>query len=346
MKMGSLLIGAMAAGMAGAILAGGGCGVLTAPFSVPEAVAENANFSFQGKVVDVNGQPLDSVLMSQQLDHHFWTPVAGGTDTDEHHLRRVDGGFDVEERGRELNLTFTRDGYYDATYTINSGDAKSVHTRQGDWPVVPDFPVVMLSRTPADAHLQTWNQNLQYAAYPRQAAIDLSRLGGQPAVTLDGSAASFDTVRPGVLYITLTKQPPGTKSNGDVDPTEVNLPAHLELHLSGAENGLLRIVPRVGYPPVQTADTAPRAGYSPTLELSRDRLKQMRMADDERIIEAHEYFYFLAQGHYGKGMISWSQSYRPGTQGVLPLSFTIGLWEQPAAGDDNLRAHGTECTCH
>src|SRR6476661_560009 len=96
------------------------CGIFTAPVSLPAAVAENANYAFHGPVVDQDGKSLDGVIMRFSKSHHFWTPIRGGTDIGGESTRRVDHTFDIDERGSFLDVTFSKDGYYDAGFRFTT----------------------------------------------------------------------------------------------------------------------------------------------------------------------------------------------------------------------------------
>jgi hypothetical protein len=336
--MKSIVCFSIAAGLAA--MACAGCGILTAPVSVPAAAASNANFSFKGRIYDHNGNPLDTAMLAQQLDHHFWTPIAGGTGTDERHLRRIDGAYKVEERGRELNLTFTRDGYYDAEYNFTASDAKYVSTPAGDWPNADNFPVVLISRQPPDAPLAAWSGDISYANYPRQPIIDFNTLESTTRNFSERSAEESNTLSSGLLFLTLVKEMPrAINSRGDVDPAEVNLPASVTLRISGQESGFVRIAPRLGYAPMQVSDTAPATGYTPEFVISRNRLREMRSSSRTRIMEAHEYFYFRFGNRCGKGFIAWQFQADPSRKEPLPLSFHYGFWLQRRPNDTSLISH-------
>jgi hypothetical protein len=81
-----------------------------------------------------------------------------------------------------------------------------------------------------------------------------------------------------------------------------------------------------------TSDNAPDGSYSPQLTFDRDRLKAMRQASNDDIIGAHEYFFFRAGKHYGKGMFSW------GNKAGKP-AFRYKLFIQPQEDNRNLRTH-------
>ena len=82
-----------------ATVATASCGILTAPVSLPAAVAENATITFKGTVVDNNGKPLGGVVSRLENRHHFWTPIAGSRDVYDHMLRRVDQEFTDRRMG-------------------------------------------------------------------------------------------------------------------------------------------------------------------------------------------------------------------------------------------------------
>ena len=67
------------------------CGIVTAPLSVPEAIAKNADFSLRGVVVDPSGKPLENVILAQELGHYFWTADGRGKTTNEQTIRLVNG---------------------------------------------------------------------------------------------------------------------------------------------------------------------------------------------------------------------------------------------------------------
>ncbi len=317
-----------------------GCGLVTAPVSVPDAVASNANFSFHGQTVDIKGAPLDSVLLAQQLDHHFWTPIAGGTDTDEHRLRRIDRTFRVDERGSTLKLTFSHDGYFDSEYDFNASDSKYVSTSSGDWPNSDGFPVVMISRAPNDEMLANWSGDINYSSYPRQPVIDLNTLEAYTRSFSERNADEPNASTSGLLFLHMIKETPrAINSHGDIDPQEVNLPGSVTLHITGQNGGFVRIMPQLGYSPMQVSDAAPSNGYEPDFTISRSRLREMRSSPLSRIMEAHEYFFFRFANRFGKGFISWQYTLDPFSKQVQPVSFHYSFWLQRYANNPNLTSH-------
>lgn len=333
----SILAGAVAAGAA-ALLLDGGCGLITAPVTVPMAVASNANFTFNFTPVDMAGNPTGGVVLSQELRHDFWEPLVGSTETDEHHLRKIDGNDTVRERGRQLNLIFMRDGYMNAEYHLYAADAKTLNTPDGDWTNAKNFPVVMIPASPEDQRLAVWQETIDYSGYPKERVVDLARLRRRSDPAYNGNAEDPASLRPGTFYLTLVKQPPRTiDAKGDIDPSELNMPARIALRIAGPDAGFVRIEPKLGFAPLRTADAAPTSGYTEDLVIEEPRLREMRSAGSRRIIEGHEYFYFRADGHYGKGYIMWQEN--AGTGVPQPLSLSFGFWVQPNDGDTNLTSH-------
>ncbi len=313
------------------------CGLITAPFSLPAAVAENANFTFKGTVVDNNGKPLDGVVARLANTHHLWTPGSGSTDVYDNLLRRIDRDFAFDVRGSSFELTFSKDGYYDATYTFDAGRADQVSTSYGKWKNTGEFSVVLLPTHPADAELNHFGKPIDYANYPVADCISLTNLatnGRNGDVIFSGKDAGDATVfPPGTLYLTLDKEPPpAINAKGDIDPADLDIPHHITLHIPGAQSGFVRINPETGFEPLATRDLAPPSGYVHELTINRTRLKQMRSADREDISNACEYFFFRTGDRVGKGRISWT------SQGGPP-SFTYDLFMQPEAANLNLTTH-------
>jgi hypothetical protein len=314
------------------------CGIFTAPISVPAAVASNANYSFHGPVVDQNGNSLDGVIMRFSKSHHFWTPIKGGTDIEAESTRRVDHTFDLDERGSFLEVTFSKDGYYDAGFRFMAESKEDVTSSYGTWPNIKNFPVVLLTKKPADALLDRFNAAISYSDYPIATCIAIDNVatnGRTGDIQYLGKDAQDPTVfPPGTLYLTLVKEaPPAMNVKGEIDPAELDIPGSVTLHLAGKNNGFLRIEPKVGFHPIATSDTAPDGGYVPELTFPRARLKAMRSADPQDIILAHEYFFFRANNRYGKGVFSWEN--RAGKP-----SFRYELYVQPEQNIRDLTTHG------
>ncbi len=164
---------------------------------------------------------------------------------------------------------------------------------------------------------------------------------GTPAPTIiytDGDEK--EPVQPGTFYVTFTPQPPHViNAHGDVDPDDLNLPGTISLHVSGPDNGFSRIQPRLGYAPIVVADDAPTSGYSTELAIYRPRLKEMRAADHEQIVEAHEYFFIKVDGHYGKGSAAWTAEYDLKWKKIFKPHLEFTFWMQSSPGDTNLTWH-------
>ena len=313
------------------------CGILSAPVSLPAAVAENSNFSFSGVVVDQDGKSLEGVIVTRLNYHHFWMPLSGGKDIPDTIIRRADATFEFDDRGASLDFTFSKDGYQDASFRMTADNSELLVTSMGTWKNGKKFPAVMLSTTVRDADLAHYNNSISYDRYPVADAIALPNVateGRSGDITYAGKDAQDPTIFPaGTLYITLGKEPPpAINSKGDVDPTDLDIPHHVTLHLPGMQSGFVRIEPRTGYHPITTSDSAPASGYVHELTFSRARLKEMRKASQTDIIEAHEYFFFRAGDRYGKGTFSWAnQSGKP--------TFRFDLFIQPQPENRDLTTH-------
>ena len=313
------------------------CGIFTAPVSLPAAVAENANYEFHGPVVDQNGNSLDGVIMRYSKSRHFWTPIRGGTDVEAESTRRVDHTFDIDERGRFLEVTFSKDGYYDAGFRFNADSKEDITSSYGIWQNIKNFPVVLLTKKPEDALLAKFSGTITYANYPVENCIAIDNVasnGKTGDIQYQGKDAEDPTVfPPGTLYLTLVKEaPPAMNAKGEIDPAELDMPGKVTLHLAGRNNGFVRIEPKVGFHPMATGDTAPESGYVSELTFNRARLKAMRSADSQDIILANEYFFFRANERYGKGVLSWeNRSGKP--------AFHYQLYVQPELNIRDLTTH-------
>jgi len=299
------------------------CGLITTPVSVPAAVTENMNFFLHGPIVDQVCNPLDGVVMSQELRRRFWTPIRGEKDTSKNELRVVNHNYSIRERGKDLRLTFIRDGYHDASYSMSVYDGPIVtvshpnpircaavaYVLDGEWVVNEDvpLPVVMYARDSSDSNLAARISVLGCQSYPKIMdgldAIDLRK-------RLNIDWASVYQLPAGILHLTLEKgelQP--RNAAGDIDPVDVNLPAKITLRINSDDGGFVPIKPQYGYAPLQTSEEAPDFGYMPALTIDQPRLREMRLASRKDFIGAHEYFYFRYNGHYGKGKIAWLETF-------------------------------------
>jgi hypothetical protein len=336
MKNRVIVLGAAACAAAGLLA---GCGILTAPVSLPAAVAQNANLTFQGAVVDQNGRLLDGVVIRRTNSHHLWMPLSGSRDIEDTKLRRADGRFGFEDRGQSLDFTFSKNGYKDAVFNWSAAEAGQFRTPLGIWRNVKDFPVVLLSTERPDAELAHVSQAISYGDYPVADCISLPNLatkGRNGDVVWSGKDARDTTVFPaGTLYATVGKEPPqAINAKGDLDPADLDVPDHITLTLPGVGCGLMRIEPRVGFHPMATSDVAPAAGYVHELRFNRSRLRAMKLARRDDILLASEYFFFKVGDRFGKGRLSWAGGGKGG-----PV-FRYELYLQPQEENRDLQTHG------
>ena len=97
------------------LLIGTGCGIISAPFSVPEAIAANHNAHLDGTITDPADNPLGDVTLSVQKTHRYWDPAMGERDDFEDSSALVSGKFSVSRRASSrIRLTFTKPGYVPA----------------------------------------------------------------------------------------------------------------------------------------------------------------------------------------------------------------------------------------
>jgi hypothetical protein len=321
-----------------AALVAGGCGVVTAPISVPRAIGENSFFSISGPIVDVSGKSIEHVIVNQQRNHRLWEPAFGGTTNNyETRIRAFNGNYEANERGNELELKFTHDDFKEAKITLKN-DSKVIETPLGDWPETKKFPVVMFGKNEKDAAVRSVGLDFDYTDYPKQQTIEVFEADLRE-VTRDIEAKN---VPPGNFFVTIRKEPPKPiNAKGDLDPIDINLPGEIVLRFGKQEKGeygFAPFTPRLGFAPLQTMDEAPEAGYKP-LTIDRKRLKEMRAAGKRNLTAAYEYFYFKTGELYGKGCIRWARQVDNET-GPRPVVFHVELISQAKAGVRDLKSRG------
>ena len=126
-----------------ALFLAGNCGLFTAPVSAPAAVLENANFNLSFQLLHSDGTPLRNVILEQHLSHHFWTPIAGGTDTNENKNIFCQDQASINERGSDIRCAFKREGFYDNFLWMRASDTRTLLTNYGQWPYSTNFPIVL-----------------------------------------------------------------------------------------------------------------------------------------------------------------------------------------------------------
>ena len=322
-----------------------GCSFLLAPVTVPQAIASNANFSLQGTVVDINGNPLDGVLMAQTWHHLFWAPSGGTHTTDEHRILQINGHYSVEERGTEIELQFSRPGYFAvlckmASYEPNAvAESMMVDGRDvadSAWHADKPFPIVMIAHDKPAADLLIFGDNF-FIMEPARANgsrliflepgyVDDSR---GPTRYVEYVAGKPETLPPLTMYLDVApSMPRPINSRVALDPADVDLPERITLHVKDADVGFQRIETRNGQPPLLVNVIAPTEGYRPELVIERAHLKAMRV-EPSATADAHEFFFIRLNGHYGKGFITCSNQMKRGDQQApTPPSFLCRIWLQ------------------
>jgi len=88
------------------------CGILTAPVTVPAAIAQNHNAQLEGTITDEQGQLLHDVTLSVQKSHVWWDAVQGERVENETSETSVSETFSVWRRSSgPIRLIFSKQGY-------------------------------------------------------------------------------------------------------------------------------------------------------------------------------------------------------------------------------------------
>jgi hypothetical protein len=306
-----------------------GCGILSAPISVPAAIAANDSPGLSGTIVDDLGRPLNGVHIHVSTRHVEWEPLFG--QQDRYHDSEVvaDDSFVIPpERGASMALSFERAGYRGRTITVMATkmEQKADGQALGTWPRQKRVTVVMERVDAVFPRLIHADQSVAYPAGTGFRGIDLEHpealyVGASPAAHL--------------FYATLEGFDP-PPSNMLPDPPDRDLPKRMTFHLSDPDGGFVAYVPHFGQDVLGQMTEAPAAGYVPTLTLERRQLQKMR-GWEEKETDLRLLFYFRAGGRFGKGMIAWDRRYVGNTYSA-PLNLRYVLLMQPQAGDRDVRS--------
>ena len=201
-----------------------------------------------------------------------------------------------------------------------------------EWPLDAPVHIVMPRKEQGASAVQWVIVEVDYTDPTKMPVVDLSQqlpsgnsgLGRwqSSVVTL---AADQNPPAHG-LYAVIERQP--TKTSGPerrVDPLDLNMPARLAFHINDADGGFVGFAPKAGSHPLVQMMEAPESGYMPELVLSEKRLKSLRDPAGNLVPNRNEFFYFRANGKYGKGVVSWAHT----TDETGPLRLFMALMMQP-----------------
>ncbi len=304
-----------------------GCGILTAPVSVPLAIAANDSPALAGTIVDDAGQPVSGVHVHVSTNRVTWDPIF---------MRNIrlkvsdvlaDGTFDIRpQRGATMTLAFERTGYRGRTIVVTSNTMEQRGEglpALGRWRREKRVEVV-LERV--DAHFPALARASEVVMYPGSGdvlGIDLEH----PRALYAGAA-----IIPHLFYATVEGMeafPRGVV----VDPPDRDLPKRMTFQISDADAGFVRYTPHFGQDVLAQMTEAPAEGYVPQMVLTRGDLEKVRDIQGKERDEV-VLFYFRAGGRFGKGMITWDRRY----QDESPLQLRYVLLYQTAPGERDLRS--------
>ncbi len=310
-----------------------GCGVVFAPFSYAEARSSNANYVFRGTVVDPAGKPIEGVVAVKSSERRLWDALSGTASHHNEDFMRVDGDFIMTVRGSNLSVTFSKNGYRDAVYNFSAAANQEISTTMGTWKNAPDFAVLLIPVNARDAYLAHHSASIAYEHFPMTDMISLPNLlsdGASGDVVYRNKDATDATVIPdGTLYAIMDSAPPKAINQfGQIDPAELDIPNSVTLRIAGPDTGFIRMNTRPGLHPMLVSTQAPESGYESDLTLTRERLKEMRLAQGNAIGAANEYFYFRVGDRFGKGVFSWTSR-----SGKPHFTYDLYLQRRPATGD-------------
>jgi hypothetical protein len=307
-----------------------GCGILTAPVSVPAALLANDSPGLAGTIVDEAGRPVSGVHIHVSTTRVTWDPMFLQNSTSKESDVVADGTFDIKpERGSSMGLTFARAGYRKRMVEVTADkmyqSGEGLPTR-GTWRREKRVEVV-LER--ADARFPALARASEAVAYPGS--------GGVMGIDLEHPGALYvgPSVIPHLFYATVEGLE-HFSAGAVVDPPDRNLPKRMRFRISDADGGFVRYMPHFGRDVLAQMTEAPAEGYVRELVLTRGELDKMRAIEAKETDEV-ELFYFRAGGRFGKGLITWDRRYQD--EGSLQLRYV--LLYQRTAGDRDLRSSET-----
>ncbi len=321
------------------------CGLITAGISVPEAFSHNGDLGLKGAIVDDQGGPVDDVVVTVKREYYLWHADRSYPEFSTQTLM-ANHTFNVpQQRAHELAFTFRKPGYMDQTIVVAQTYIRSENRWvEGDqWPLNTPAQVVMQRKDRPMPALRWLAVQADYTDPNTQPVIDLSKAlatGGASdptyGYTRDHTIALSDgallnlgpvqTVPAHGLYATIQRQP--TRTTGPerrVDPLDLNLPAQLTFRISDADAGFAGFTPQAGSNPLAQMSQAPEGAYAPEFTLGERRLRTLRDAASKNVADRNEFFYFRADGKYGKAVVSWAQS----SDETGPLRLFIAVMIQP-----------------
>ena len=329
----------LAALLAAAILPA--CGLITAGVSVPEAFSHNGDLALQGSIVDDAGGPVDDVVVTVKREYYLWHADRSYAEFDTLTLL-ANHAFDVPpRRAHELTFTFRKPGYLDQTIVVAQTFIRSENfwIEGVQWPLNSPVLVVMQRKDHPVPTLRTLILRVDYTDPAKQPVIDLSNalatIGAGELTrdrTIAMSDAALSNLAPGQpvpahgLYATIQRQP--TRTTGperSVDPLDLNLPAQLTFRISDPDAGFVAFQPQAGTTPLAQMNQAPEGPYAPEFTLDEKRLRTLRDATSKNVADRNEFFFFRADGKFGKAVVSWPRS----SDETGPLRLSIALLIQP-----------------
>ena len=126
------------------LLIGTGCGIVTAPVSIPVSIAANHDAHLEGTITDAAGNALGEVTLTVQKTHMYWDAVVGERNVYEDSTSLVSGNFKVSRRASSLvRLIFTKRGYVPALvefddHSLYTAAASTTEPNAPDAGKVPD----------------------------------------------------------------------------------------------------------------------------------------------------------------------------------------------------------------
>ena len=277
-----------------------GCGVLSAPVSVPAAIAGNGLLGLHGRILDERGNPLDDVLITVKRRYVLWH--ANGT-YPEYGTKTFISSHELDipqRRAASLEFSFHKDGYQDVPVVVNT---KEIDAGREHWTWPRDARLDVIMPKIGAVYTMTYTNVVLIEDMTDPAwlpSTDLTDLfGGKPLVPPGSPAHKW--------YVTSVPRPLKTTGpNREIDPLDINLPASLTFHLDDGDDGLLLTDLAASTNPLLQAP--PDTNYPHEFTLTAERLRRLRAREGSKFAyDRSARFYFRVAGHRGFCVIVWPQ---------------------------------------
>ncbi len=320
-----------------ALIASSGCGLATAPVSLPAAIARNTDITLRGVVMDDEGKPLDEVLVDVDRFYMTWRPLGGEQCESKQEILLVSREFEMKLHGYAFGLNFHKRGY--GARQIKYSQGSFLQWDRDRRPSAGPMEVRML--WPGDTErarivLPRFDRELPPLRYldaplaPGLVVVDVAALAAGAYRPVSELSGPITQLAAGMLGVQVGPRPALSRERDD--SVDLDPPEWITLRIGGTD-GFLQYAPLLGCGPLEQMTEAPLAGYVNEISLTSAELRRMHDSyAKERNVPVERgirYWYFRSNGKYGKIAIGWYPVGHP-----HPRNLYLSVQIQPSGSRD------------